>query len=60
MQWVRAVVKGLPCQVIAIDGKTDCTSHDSPDPSIATHMVSAWATANGAVLGQVAVNEESN
>jgi predicted transposase YbfD/YdcC len=60
MQWVRAVVKVLPGQVIAIDGKTACASHDGPDPSIATHMVSAWATANGVVLGQVAVNEKSN
>lgn len=40
MQWVRAVVKVLPGQVIAIDGKTACASHDGPDPSIATHMVS--------------------
>lgn len=60
MQWVQAVVKVMPGQVIAIDGKTACASHDGPDASIATHMVSAWATANGVVLDQVAVNEKSN
>ena len=60
MQWVRAIVNILPGQVVAIDGKTACASHDGPDPSIATHMVSAWATANGVVLGQVAVAEKSN
>lgn len=59
-QWVRAIVNILPGQVVAIDGKTACASHDGPDPSIATHMVSAWATANGVVLGQVAVAEKSN
>jgi predicted transposase YbfD/YdcC len=60
MQWIQAIVDILPGQVIAIDGKTACASHDGPNPSIATHMVSAWATANGVALGQVAVDEKSN
>jgi predicted transposase YbfD/YdcC len=60
MQWVQAIVNILPGQVVAIDGKTACASHNGPDPSIATHMVSAWATANGVTLGQVAVAEKSN
>ena len=58
--WVQAIVNLIPGQVIAIDGKTACASYDGADPQKATHLVSAWATANGVALGQVAVEEKSN
>jgi predicted transposase YbfD/YdcC len=60
MQWIQAIVDIMPGQVVAIDGKTACASHDGPSPSTATHIVSAWATANGVALGQIAVAEKSN
>jgi len=60
MAWVEAIVQVLPGQVIAIDGKTARAAHDGQDASTATHMVTAWATANGVALGQVAVADKSN
>lgn len=47
-------------QVIAIDGKTLRRSHDRQLGKGAIHLVSAWATANHLVLGQVKVDEKSN
>lgn len=60
MAWVQALVKVLPGQVIAIDGKTARAAHEGQDASTATHMVTAWATANGVTLGQVAVADKCN
>lgn len=60
MAWVQAIVHVLPGQVIAIDGKTARAAHNGQDASTATHMVTAWATANGVALGQVAVADKSN
>jgi predicted transposase YbfD/YdcC len=60
MSWIQALVKVLPGQVIAIDGKTARAAHEGQDASTATHMVTAWATANGVALGQVAVADKSN
>ena len=57
--WVRDiadVVEG----VIAIDGKTLRRSHDRRNGKKAIHMVSAWSSANGMVLGQVKTDEKSN
>jgi predicted transposase YbfD/YdcC len=47
-------------QVIAIDGKVLRRSHDKGIDKAAIDMVSAWATANHLVLGQVKVDEKSN
>jgi predicted transposase YbfD/YdcC len=47
-------------QVIAIDGKMLRRSHDKGIGKAAIDMVSAWATANRLVLGQVKVEEKSN
>ena len=47
-------------QVIAIDGKVLRRSHDKGIGKAAIDMVSAWATANRLVLGQVKVDEKSN
>lgn len=60
MSWIQAIVQVLPGQVIAIDGKTSRAAHDGQDAATATHMVTAWATANGVALGQVAVADKSN
>ena len=60
MDWIQAIVNLLPGQVIAIDGKTARASHEGSNAFTATHMVTAWATANGVALGQVAVADKSN
>jgi predicted transposase YbfD/YdcC len=46
--------------VIAIDGKTLRRTFDGAHGLGALHLVSAWATANGLTLGQVAVDAKSN
>jgi predicted transposase YbfD/YdcC len=58
--WVRAVVGDPGRQVVAIDGKTLRRSHDRRAGKAALHLVSAWATASGVVLGQVATHAKSN
>jgi predicted transposase YbfD/YdcC len=60
LSWARAVVGPPGEQVVAIDGKTLRRSHDRRDGKDALHLVSAWATANGLVLGQVATDAKSN
>ncbi len=47
-------------EVIAIDGKTLRHSYDRAEDKAAIHMVSAWATQNRLVLGQVKVDDKSN
>jgi predicted transposase YbfD/YdcC len=47
-------------EVIAIDGKTLRRTFDRARAWGALHLVSAWATANGITLGQVAVDAKSN
>jgi predicted transposase YbfD/YdcC len=58
--WVQAVVGELPAQVVAIDGKTSRGSADRSRGQTALHLVSAWATASGLVLGQEATDAKSN
>jgi predicted transposase YbfD/YdcC len=60
MRWMRAVSEVLGGQVIAIDGKVLRGSHDKGIGKAAIDMVSAWASANRLVLGQVKVSEKSN
>lgn len=60
MEWVRAVSELTAGQVVAIDGKTARRSHDQRRGKAALHLVSAWATANRLVLGQVATAAKSN
>jgi len=51
------VVEG---EVVAIDGKTLRRTFDRGRGLGALHLVSAWASANGLTLGQVAVDAKSN
>lgn len=61
MAWVQAVPGvALTDGVIAIDGKTLRRSHDRERGQAALHLVSAWASASGLVLGQVATDQKSN
>lgn len=58
--WILAVSEITEGQVIALDGKTLRRSHDKTLGKGAIVMVSAWATANRLVLGQLKVDEKSN
>jgi predicted transposase YbfD/YdcC len=61
LAWVRAVTGAEVAEgVVAIDGKTARRSHDRGRGKAALHLVSAWASAGGLVLGQVATDQHSN
>lgn len=60
LSWVQAVFEITNGQVIAVDGKNLRHSYDKTLGKAAIYMVSAWATANELVLGQVKVNDKSN
>ncbi|MBA2652638.1 MAG: ISAs1 family transposase [Tatlockia sp.] len=59
-RWIQAVTEATNGDVIAIDGKTLRRSFNTKDEKSAIHMVSAWSTANGVVLGQEKTAEKSN
>ena len=56
--WMKAVTRTTKGQCVSIDGKTIRGSRDESDHVI--HMVSAWASKNQMVLGQVRTDEKSN
>ncbi len=60
VEWIAAVSEVTQGQVIAIDGKALRRSHDKALGRGAIEMVSAWASANRLVLGQVKVDDKSN
>ena len=60
MHWIQSVVELTRGQVVAIDGKTLRRSHDKSNDKKAIHMVSAWASANQVILGQLKTEEKSN
>ena len=60
VNWTAAIQTKTKDEVLAIDGKTLRGSYDSANGLGAIHMVSAWASANGLVLGQYKVNDKSN
>ncbi len=60
LSWVKTIAQLSEGEVIAIDGKTLRHSYDKGGSKGAIHMVSAWATQNRLVLGQVKVDEKSN
>lgn len=59
-QWSASVAELIPDEIIAVDGKTARRSHNRRKGLAALHLVSAWATANRVVLGQVATAAKSN
>jgi hypothetical protein len=60
VSWIRAISELTHRQVIAVDGKRLRRSHDCRRGKAAIDMVSAWATANRLVLGQVKTDDQSN
>ena len=59
VRWVRDLVDLTNGEVIPIDGKT-IRGAKSKGKKSPFHMVSAWASENNMVLGQVKVSEKSN
>lgn len=58
--WMHSCHQLTQGEVIAIDGKTLRRSYDKSRKTGPIHMVSAFSTANGVVLGQVKTDEKSN
>ena len=57
-QWVEGVCTAFKGERVAIDGKTLRRAANSGDPL--PHIVSAFASENGLVLGEVQVDDKSN
>ncbi len=56
--WMQQLCPSLRGQLVPIDGKSVCGSHDGAQGAI--HLVSAWHSAAGLVLGQVKTAAKSN
>jgi predicted transposase YbfD/YdcC len=59
VSWVQDAL-GSSGKMIAIDGKTARRSYDKKKRKGPLHMISAWATDMGLVLGQQSCDEKSN
>jgi predicted transposase YbfD/YdcC len=59
-EWMSAICQATSGQVVAIDGKKLRRSHDRQHERDGIWMVSAWASENKMVLGQVKVDDKSN
>jgi hypothetical protein len=60
MNWVRAIKKEYKREITAIDGKTVRGHFKARNGGKALHIVSARATGNWLVFGQVKTGEKSN
>jgi len=60
IEWTKHVADLTRGEVISIDGKTLKGSHDRSNGKKAIHMVSAYATSNQLILGQLKTAEKSN
>ncbi|MEO3705324.1 ISAs1 family transposase [Trichormus azollae] len=60
LNWMKTVQSKTEGDVMAIDGKTLCGSHDQSIKQSPIQIVSVWATTNKLVLGQVKVDSKSN
>lgn len=58
VQWVQGICTALAGDVVAIDGKA--LRHALDEGQSIPYIVSAWASENGLVLGQVKVDDKSN
>lgn len=60
IRWMRNIYRLTNGEVVPIDGKTLRHSFDTTIDQSPIHIVSAWATANRLVLGQLKVDDKSN
>ena len=60
LDWMASVHTLTQGELIAIDGKTLRSSYNREDRNSTIHMISAYATANKLVLGQLKTDKKSN
>ncbi|MGI4809215.1 MAG: ISAs1 family transposase [Janthinobacterium lividum] len=60
LSWVGTLVRDFDREVVAIEGKTVRRSFDPGREQNPLHLVSAWASEQGLVLGQCCVDSKSN
>ena len=60
INWTDSLRGSLAREIVAIDGKTLRRSFDRAAAKGAVHMISAWASANRLVSGQLKVDDKSN
>ena len=60
LKWMKSIHQITAGQLVAIDGKTLRSSYSRDDPHSAIHMISAYASANKLVLGQLKISGKSN
>lgn len=60
LSWTQTLRTAVAAEVVALDGKTVRRSFDTAKGRSAIHLVSAWASANRLVLGQLKVADKSN
>lgn len=60
LSWIYSVAQISDGEIVPIDGKVLRRSYDKSSNKSAIHMVSAWASANRVVLGQVKTDAKSN
>jgi predicted transposase YbfD/YdcC len=60
MNWVKSLCASTFGELIAMDGKTSKGSYDTYRKQSPIHLVNAWSTLNGVVLGQYKVDDKSN
>lgn len=60
IHWAQSVNKRTKGELTAIDGKVLRGSYNRDDRQSTIHMVSAYATANGVVMGQLKTDAKSN
>lgn len=60
MNWINEIKEMLPENVIAIDGKTLCGSHQRSKNQRGHHILNAYSCANGLTIGQIKVENKSN
>ena len=58
--WIASVARATAGRIVAIDGKTLRQSFDTASAKAAIHLVSAWASHNHLLLGQVKTEAKSN
>ena len=60
LRWTQSLRQAVGAEVVALDGKTVRRSFDVAKGQSAIHLVSAWASTNRLVLGQIKVDDKSN
>jgi len=60
LEWIHSLSIDLKNEIISIDGKSLRGSHDTAKGQRMLHMVSAWASEQRMLLGQIKTEEKSN